>query len=204
MSGRRRRPVLRLAGIVLIALGLSIGGLAAWHLWGTGIVTARAQEEMREALAVDTRQRGKAEGLPARGAFRPGEAIAIIRIPKIGLDMAIAEGADPDSLKRGPGRYLGTAYPWDERGRVGIAGHRTTYGRPFWSLDALAPGDRIIMETPFGRFRYLVDRLYVTHPGDVSVLEQTDRPTLVLTTCEPRFSAAKRLIVVAERVGPTA
>jgi hypothetical protein len=33
-----------------------------------------------------------------------------------------------------------------------------------------------------------------------SVLDQTKNPTLVLTTCNPRYSAAERLIVIARRL----
>ncbi len=35
------------------------------------------------------------------------------------------------------------------------------------------------------------------------MLDPTEEPTLVLTTCHPRFSAARRLIVFADRVGGT-
>jgi len=39
----------------------------------------------------------------------------------------------------------------------------------------------------------------VITPDNSSVLDQTVRPTLVLTTCNPRYSAAERLIVIADR-----
>jgi sortase (surface protein transpeptidase) len=32
-------------------------------------------------------------------------------------------------------------------------------------------------------------------------LDPSDEPTLVLTTCNPRFSATQRLVVFADRVG---
>ena len=76
---------------------------------------------------------------PPRVANVPGDAIAIIKIPKIHVDLVVVEGTDTESLKKGPGHYLGTAYPWQDRGRVGIAGHRTTYGAPFWDLNELDP-----------------------------------------------------------------
>jgi sortase (surface protein transpeptidase) len=37
-------------------------------------------------------------------------------------------------------------------------------------------------------------------PSNGSVLAPTKQPTLVLTTCNPRFSAAQRLVVFADRV----
>ena len=82
--------------------------------------------------------------------------MAIIRIPKIDVDYVVVEGTDTESLKKGPGHYTDTAYPWQDTGRVGIAGHRTTYLAPFWSLNELRPGDRIVLATEYGIFDYRV------------------------------------------------
>jgi sortase A len=82
---------------------------------------------------------------------------------------------------------------------VGIAGHRTTYLAPFWSLDKLGPGDAVILRTQYGTYHYDVTGSRTIAPSDASVLDQTARPTLVLTTCTPRFSASERLIVFANR-----
>jgi sortase A len=113
--------------------------------------------------------------------------------------MVIVEGTDTEDLKKGPGHYTGTAYPWEDQGRVGVAGHRTTYLHPFWGLDKLRPGDLIRIVTEFGRFDYRVTGSKVIVPSDASVLDQTETPTLVLTTCTPRFSASHRLVVFAVR-----
>ncbi|MGA9160226.1 MAG: class E sortase, partial [Actinomycetota bacterium] len=85
------------------------------------------------------------------------------------------------------------------------AGHRTTYLAPFWSLNELRAGDRIVLATEYGVFDYRVTRTAVTPPSGIlpsgaSVLDPTKRPTLVLTTCNPRFSASTRLVVFADRV----
>lgn len=83
---------------------------------------------------------------------------------------------------------------------MGIAGHRTTYGKPFWSLDELRPGDEIFLRTSEGEFVYEVRWTRVVLPSQSEVLDPTSRPALTLTTCEPKFSAAKRLIVRALQV----
>ena len=70
----------------------------------------------------------------------------------------VVEGTDTESLKKGPGHYTDTAYPWQNTGRVGIAGHRTTYLAPFWSLNELRQGDRIVLATEYGIFDYRVAR----------------------------------------------
>ena len=128
--------------------------------------------------------------------------MAEILIPAIGVDFVVVQGTGTEALKKGPGHYVDTAMPWDDAGRVGIAGHRTTYLHPFQDLDDLRRGDAIELRTRFGTFRYDVTRVFTTpSAGSERVLEQTTRPTLVLTTCHPEFSSAERLIVEASRTG---
>jgi sortase A len=129
----------------------------------------------------------------------PGSAIGILEIPRMHLDMVVVQGVDTASLEKGPGHYPGSALPWENRGRVAIAAHRTTYLHPFWSLNLLRSGDLIKIETEYGTFRYHVTRSATLSPADRSVLDQTANPTLVLTTCTPRFSASHRLVVFADR-----
>jgi sortase A len=129
----------------------------------------------------------------------PGSAIGILVIPRMHLDMVVVQGVDTASLKKGPGHYPGSALPWENHGRVAIAGHRTTYLHPFWSLNLLRPGDLIEIKTEYGTFRYHVTRSATLSPTDRSVLQQTENPSLVLTTCTPRFSASHRLVVFADR-----
>ena len=196
---RRRGRALRVIGLVLIAAALAIAGYVWWQLWGTGFVTRAAQNDLRPDFERRVATRS-AESAPARVANVPGRAVAIIRIPEIEVDLVVVEGTDTESLKKGPGHYLGTAYPWQDHGRVAIAGHRTTYGAPFWALDELSAGDRIVLATEYGVFNYRVTGSRIIDPADGSVLGATQRPTLVLTTCNPRFSAAQRLVVFADRV----
>jgi len=211
---RRRRPphrrtrrgrILRILGLLLIVGALGVGGYIWWSLWGTGFAAAAAQNDLRTEFEPRIDSRVTLEAPPPRVAKVPGDAVAIIRIPKIDVDLVVVEGTGTEALKKGPGHYADTAYPWDETGRVGIAGHRTTYGAPFWSLNELQEGDRIVLATEFGIFEYTVTRKVVTPPSGILpsgdyVLAQTNHPTLVLTTCNPRFSAAERLIVIADRV----
>ena len=202
MRNRRQRQgrALRIVGIVLILAAVAVGGYVWWLLWGTGYTTRAAQNDLRPTFTDLVGTKG-ADEAPARDAVVrvPGKAMAIIEIPRIDVDYIVVEGTDTESLKKGPGHYPQTAYPWEEHGRVAIAGHRTTYGAPFWSLDKLRKGDRIVLKTEYGIFTYHVTRTEIIQPSDGSVLEPTNRPTLVLTTCNPRFSAAERLIVFAER-----
>jgi sortase A len=201
-SGRRRRGrVLRILGIVFIVAGLALGAVVWWRLWGTGFTTRAAQNDLRPSFERRVAT-APLEAAPERVVRVPGRAVAILRIPAIEVDMVVVEGTDTESLKKGPGHYERTAYPWQDRGRVGIAGHRTTYGAPFWALDELEAGDRIVLATEYGVFEYRVTGSRIIAPTDGSVLRATDEPTLVLTTCHPRFSAAERLVVFADRLDP--
>lgn len=201
-----RRRALRWFGLLCLMAGAFFSGYVAWLLWGTGLETKAAQDDLRATI---TRSLG--DGAPGAGTDEeppppgtrevPGSAYAIIRIPTIDADYVVVEGTDYTSLKKGPGHYPDTADPWDPAGRVGIAGHRTTYLSPFYDLDRVKPGDEIELLTEYGTFVYEVtDSSVIPSAGSGVVLEQTDRPTLVLTTCHPRFSAAQRLIVEADLV----
>jgi sortase A len=210
---RRRRGALRrtarILGVLFVLAAVAIGGYVAWTLWGTGFTTQRWQNELRPGIErrIEAGERGHVK--PPRTVTKiPGDAVAIIKIPRIHLDMVVVEGTDTEALKKGPGHYTGTAYPWQDHGRVAIAGHRTTYLHPFYDLNELRRGDPILLLTEYGTFRYVVTGSYVTAPDGILpngryVLDQTRRPTLALTTCNPRYSAAQRLIVLADRVGAT-
>jgi sortase A len=188
------RRALRTIGTTLLTLGFLVLAYIVWLLWGTGVITGQAQDRLRDEFNRPTQ--GQTEPVSIKSG-----AIANLRIPSIELDVMVVEGTDVVTLKTGPGHYDKTSYPWQDTGTVGIAGHRTTYGAPFWSLNEVRPGDEIIVATKKGTFEYEVTGSRDVLPTDVKVLRQTKDPTLVLTTCSPRFSAARRLIVFAKRVG---
>ena len=202
-AGRRRsrRPgrVLRFIGKASLTAAFILAAYVAWLLWGTGLYTARQQDGLRGHL--ETRI-AAAERTPHPGepTILPGQAYAILQIPSIDVDVVVVEGTEVADLKDGPGHYARTDDPWDPEGRVAIAGHRTTYGAPFWDLDKVRPGDDLRLITELGTFDYAVTENREVLPTAAAVLRPTDEPSLVLTTCTPKFSAARRLILVAERV----
>lgn len=198
-----RRTGWRLAvhwfGILCLMVAAGAGGYVGWLLWGTGLTTARAQDHLRQGFGavVDTRRPSEAPALVPLGS-----RYAELQIPSIDVDLMVVQGTEYDDLKLGPGHYPDTADPWQRRGRVGIAGHRTTYLHPFFELDRVHRGDEITLRTEYGTFTYRVDRdaFVIPEAGSGVVLRQTERPTLVLTTCNPRYSSYERLIVTAVRV----
>src|SRR5664279_1233716 len=122
--------------------------------------------------------------------------IAILRIPKIHVEVPVLEGTDDLTLNRGVGRIAGTANP-GENGNIGIAGHRDGF---FRGLKDVGPGDKIEMVTQSRVETYVVDHVVIVDPSDVSVLERRSQPSLTLVTCYPFYylgSAPKRYIVQA-------
>jgi sortase A len=196
------RTVVRWFGIACLLGAAYFAGYVVWLLWGTGIQTEQAQSQLRT-----TTEQWGTHPLPVpkdpstAPRILPGDAYADIVIPSIGLDMVVVQGTDYESLKKGPGHYLDTADPWDGTGRVGIAGHRTTYLAPFFNLDKVQVGDRITLLTRYGRYDYAVTKNLVLPEQTAGVvLEQTTDPTLVLTTCNPKYASSQRLIVEANLI----
>lgn len=210
------RRVIGGVGRTFVTAGVLILLFVAYQLWGTGFLEARAQTDLRrdferELDAGPTTTPAEPPTTAEPAPIPPdGEAVAIIRIPKIGVDKVVVEGTTVDDLRKGPGHYAGTPLP-GQIGNAAIAGHRTTYGAPFENLDQLADGDTITVETLAGTFDYRVtsvarpgdeppwEPVFVVNPSQTEVLEETPtQATLTLTTCNPKYSARERLIVKAE------
>ena len=130
-----------------------------------------------------------------------GDALTRVKIPAIDVDVVVVEGTTASALRAGAGHYPATPLPC-EKGNVAIAGHRTTYGRPFHNLDLLKNKDLIILETPIGTCTYEVSvEPFAVQPDDISVVANTPNDaTLTLTTCHPKGSARQRLVIHAKMI----
>jgi sortase A len=196
------RRTIREIGFDLITAGVLVLLFVAYQLWGTGFAEAKSQSKLKTQFTTAAPAAGADN--PALGATQTavagppeGSAIAHIVIPTIGVDKYVVEGVTESALQAGPGHYPGTPMP-GEPGNVAIAGHRTTYGAPFFRLNELKPGDKIQMATKTKQFLYVVDHTEIVKPTDVAVIGPTSDNRLTLTTCNPRYEATNRLIVVAE------
>jgi sortase A len=129
-------------------------------------------------------------------AASSGEPIAVLRIPKIHLEVPVLEGTDGRTLNRGAGRIVGTAHPGDP-GNIGIAAHRDGF---FRGLKDVHVGDAVELETLNGKHNYTVDRIQIVTPDNVKVLEPRATPSVTLVTCYPFYfmgDAPQRYIVSA-------
>jgi len=124
--------------------------------------------------------------------------LAVLRIPKVRLEVPVLPGTDDFTLNRAVGHIEDTALPGTD-GNSGIAGHRDGF---FRGLKDIAPNDIIELETLRGKEVYRVERTWVVEPEDVSVLDPTPTRSLTLVTCYPFYHvgpAPQRFIVRAVR-----
>jgi sortase A len=120
-----------------------------------------------------------------------GHAIGRMKIDRIGLDIVVVQGTQTSSLQRGPGHYRATPIP-GQPGTVAIAGHRTTYLAPFRHIDQIHNGDEVRIEMPYAAFTYTVYKHEIVDPGNIGILKPVGFDQLVMTACDPPYSAAHR------------
>jgi sortase A len=192
-----------IVGKTLIWSGLLILSFVAYELWGTGIAEARNQKALTKQFrhALETPANAATQSVNEAPPVLPASgAVAVIKFPKLNVEKTVVEGVSVSDLKKGPGHYPETPMP-GHIGNVAVAGHRTTYGAPFYRLDELKSGDAILITTREGQFKYQVTQSKVVGPDDSSVLNPTPDNRLTLTTCHPRFTASQRLVVIASLEG---
>jgi sortase A len=224
MRGDGWRMVVRGFGQFLITAGIVILLFVVYELWITGLYTKAEQHRLLNQMTSDWLHKPGSVDIstvdPKVGHVPLGSGVAVLRIPRFGhnYEMVIVEGTGTSDLEKGPGHYPGTAYP-GQVGNFAVAGHRTTYLHPFYNLNELKRGDAIVLETKTMWFTYRVEDSPATkgyphvpyqeivNPTDVAVAypvpdqpDSTAKPSLKMltfTTCNPRYSAAQRLVVHA-------
>jgi sortase A len=182
-----------LTGFSIVAALVGVGLIA--YPFVTDLWASRIQSGLSGDLAQSS-DRYKARKI------KDGEALTRLEIPKLGVDVVVVQGVSLEALRAGAGHYPDSPLP-GERGNVGIAGHRTTYGRPFNRIDELAPGDKVILTTPIGRHVYEISRYpWVVPNVDWSVIDRYPKKGswLTLTSCHPEGSDDYRIVARAELV----
>jgi sortase A len=118
----------------------------------------------------------------------------ILELPSIGVAQPLFEGVTLTAIDRGPSHWPGTPMP-GELGNVVIAGHRTTYTRPFWDLDLLQPGDPLIFDLASGdRHVYELERTEVVDEEAMHIVDQSYGYRATLFACHPKGSAQQRIV----------
>jgi sortase A len=197
------RGLAGLIGEVMITAGAFLLLFVGWQLWWTDVTSDADAAQAVTVLQGDFDDPAWVQ--PKHVAL--GDAFAIVRIPRFGSGFArpLYEGTTHDILQRGIGHYTGTAMP-GQVGNFAMAGHRTTYGKPFNQIAVLRADDVVVVETKTTWFVYRVTGHEIVEPTQTSVLlpvpgepdAEATAAVLTMTSCHPEFSARQRYVVHAK------
>ena len=213
---KARRALATILSCLAIAMVVGAVGLLGYPTY-TNIRASREQKALRSEFLTSSKLKQAYQAASSPGAatgtkvtLAEGSAVTRIQIPRIGLDTVVVQGTSNQALAAGSGHYPQTPLPCTPQGNVGIAGHRTMNGHPFQHLDQLVTGDKVILTTPFQTCTYKIlasvdghANPYVTDPNDWTVIAQTPKPMLTMSTCTPEGTARQRLVARAELVSAT-
>lgn len=133
-------------------------------------------------------------------SFEQGEAIGILKIPRLEAELPIIEGTDEDELEKGVGHYSTTVFP-GQPDQILLSGHRDTV---FRQLGELEIGDILQVNMPYGEYIYEITETEIVDADDTTVINSTaPHEILTVSTCYP-FSyvgnAPYRYILSAKRL----
>lgn len=206
-------------GELMLTAGAVVLLFVVYTLWGTGIQTAQAQDQLLDDLESEFSAEGGQVDEDASGTeLELGDAYGILRIPRFGVDWewVVVEGVEEEDLKNGPGHYPDSVVP-GEIGNFAIAAHRSGHGWPFGDFPELRVGDLIEVVTREGTFIYELDNApngdpdgnkisihdtWVVDPvpGEPEGTEPAAR-RITLTTCWPEVGSSHRMYATGLLVG---
>jgi sortase A len=205
--------VVRGIGWTCITSGVVVLLYVVYLMWFTGLTTVQDQRDLADGFEAMIALPPPEQATPTSDAdVEVGDAYAAMWFERDGERIVnddvlyVVHGTGVADLKRGPGHYVDSAAPGGD-GNLAIAGHRTTYGSPFAELQDLEDGDTIhVVDRAGTEWIYAYREQQIVLPTDTWVVGEdpleTGAPTITLTTCHPRWSAAQRLIAFGELVGP--
>lgn len=220
MSRGVRSALRGLSTVLIVAGALLLADAVATLVWQEPVSSFFAQRQQnrladdlralekaapsnleQRALAVlrNERQRIAFLARARRRAVSPGDPVGRIRIPKIDANFVMVYGTGTEDLKKGPGIYPETSFP-GVSGTTAIAGHRTTYLAPFRNINELRRNDSIVLDTPYARLSYKVEKQLIVKPTALWVVRRVGYDRLVLSACNPLYSARQRIIIFARLV----
>lgn len=189
------------------ALAVAATGMLGAAVWFggyplyTNMKASKSQESLRRAFSAPSFKISY-----GGNKLEEGSPLTRIVIPSIGVDSMVVEGISAKALNTGAGHYPMTPLP-GQPGNVGIAGHRTMYGKPFNRIDELKPGDKVMLVTPFAKYTYEMVQPFDGHanPWVVAknswdIVKPTADAMLTLTACHPKGSSSKRIVARAKLV----
>jgi sortase A len=205
--------VLIVSGVLMLAdAGVTLG----WQEPVSALMAARDQGDLEDELAAQTSSALRDKELTAsirdvkrrikrlaeldKKRTKEGDALGRIEFPTLDRHYVFVQGTGHDPLRKGPGHYPATSFP-GQGGTVAIAGHRTTYGAPFRTIDKLENGQHIEIAMPYGTLEYKVEKKLIVNPDATWITHRVKgAERLVLSACHPLYSASKRIVIFARLV----
>lgn len=224
---RRARPVRRrsratfasVLGELLLTAGVVVLLFVSWQMWigdiiigaqknseGAAVSQQLAQADAPPPPPLVTADDGtEVYEPPVPAAPADAQWFAQMHIPRFGADYnfgifgGTSRARTLDDL--GIGVYADSKMP-GEAGNFAMAGHRTTWGKPFNQLDKLHVNDAIVVETPDGWYTYRFRNMQYVAPTQTDVLAdvpqipgaETGESYITLTACSPLYSLDERII----------
>ncbi|WP_434969596.1 class E sortase [Microbacterium sp. bgisy207] len=216
--------VLGIIGELLITVGVIAFLYVGWQLWLGDVIQAAQKDAAGSELSEQwadafetappapetsespdpTASADAAAAVPVLAQPGDAEEFAVLRVPRWGADYSkpIAGGVSRSRTLDpiGVGHYPNTQMP-GEIGNFAVAGHRTTYGKPFADIETLRIGDAIVVETPGGWYTYRFRTLEYVRPTETTVLAPVPQldvaagdAYITMTSCSPRWSMAERIV----------
>ncbi|WP_026421377.1 class D sortase [Actinokineospora inagensis] len=196
-AARAEKTGLLLAGHMIAIVGAVMLCFVAQLTLIGGIKHDRDQNtaytDFRVQLANATAPVG---GLDNGRLLDSGTPVAILEIPKLGLQEVVLEGTSARTLKSGPGHLRNTPLP-GQTGTSVIYGRKATYGGPFSRIDQLRAGDEIVVTTGQGEARYMVSK--VRRAGDKESPLPAGEGRLTLATADGDYFLPTDVIRVDAR-----
>lgn len=175
-----QRPAVTVTTVTSIFTMLALVCLwvAAQLLWLGDVSQQRDQDLLYSQFRTEV-----ASGTAPVGPItEPGEPVALLRIPALGLEQVVVEGTASGDLLAGPGHLRSTVLP-GQLGSSVVMGRAATYGAPFADLTRLGPGDTIEVVIAQGTVRFTV--LGLRRTGDPFPQPRAaDAARLTLVTAE--------------------
>lgn len=215
-AARRRPRALTWTARLLVVMGLAVVVYGVYELFVTDLVA----EQERAVISQEWRsvREPVSEGVGAehRGDFPVIEGtgtLGLLHVPRWDTGsgdgeryaVPIAAGSGEDVLDRGQVGHYTHTQPIGAVGNAGLAGHRTTHGKPFREVHHLVDGDALVVESEDAWLVYRVVARDIVKPHQTEVLDPvppfegaTEGRYLTLTTCDPIFGITDRYIIWAE------
>jgi sortase A len=215
---QKARRFQSISGLILIAVGLSICAVAAYSEFVEPYFSAQVQQQAAASIHAEFAKDAQTNPTEVlRAELADAQTFGVLYAPRLGADYRrpIAHSTSVDRVLNpiGVGHYKHSAMP-HEAGNFALAAHRTTYGGAFNNIDQFVVGDKLFVETRWGWYGYEVVGSAVVEPKDFWVVGEnpleraglaslSGERLLTLTTCTPRYTAEKRLVVWAKQVSAT-